>query len=91
MIDDVKTYLKSNPQQVDWQQTQIDNLGYRLVQQNEKKYVGEQVAQWDVELEPRPEHFDRRVTITTPLQQAGLSRHRQDGGREHQSCDHLGR
>ncbi|MCA9026613.1 MAG: alpha-2-macroglobulin [Planctomycetaceae bacterium] len=71
LIDDVKTYLKSNPQQVDWQQTQIDNLGYRLVQQNERKYVGEQVAQWDVELEPRPEHFDRRVTITTPLQQAG--------------------
>ncbi len=71
LIDDVKAYLQGNPQQVDWQQTQIDNLGYRLVQQNEKKYVGERVAQWEVELEPRPEHFDRRVTITTPLQQAG--------------------
>ena len=71
LIDDVKAYLKSNPQQVDWQQTQIDNLGYRLVQQNERKYVGERVAQWDVELDPRPNHFDRRVTISTPLQQAG--------------------
>ncbi len=71
LIDDVKAYLKRNPQQLDWQQLQIDNLGYRLVQENERKYLGEQVAQWDVKLDPRPEHFDRRITVTTPLQQAG--------------------
>ena len=71
LINDVKAYLKGRSGQVDWQQTQIDNLGYRLVTQNERKYVGEQVAVWSVDLEPRPNHFDRRITITTPLQQAG--------------------
>ena len=71
LIDDVKAYLKGRSGQIDWQQTQIDNLGYRLVTQNERKYVGEQVAEWSVDLRPRPNHFDRRVTINTPLQQAG--------------------
>jgi alpha-2-macroglobulin len=71
LLEDVKAYLKSNPRELDWQQLQIDNLGYRLVEENQQKYVGEQVAQWNVDLEPRPEHFDRRITVATPLQQAG--------------------
>jgi len=71
LLTDVQAYLKSNPQQLDWQKVQIDNIGQRLVELNESKYRGEQVAVWDLELEPRPEHFDRRITITTPLQKAG--------------------
>ncbi|MBX3438595.1 MAG: alpha-2-macroglobulin, partial [Planctomycetaceae bacterium] len=71
LIDDLKTYLKSSPAQLDWQQLQIDEIGYRLVERNERKYLGARVAQWDVALDPRPNHFDRRITITTPLQKAG--------------------
>ena len=26
---------------------------------------------WELDLEPRPEHFDSRITVTTPLQKAG--------------------
>ena len=71
LLTDVQQYLKSNPQQLDWQQLQIDNIGQRLVQMDQAKYRGERVAAWDVELDPRPEHFDRRIDITTPLQRAG--------------------
>ncbi len=71
LIADVQKYLESNPEQVDWQKTQIDDIGYRLVEMNESIYVGEKVAAWDLELEPRPHHFDRRITVTTPLQKAG--------------------
>ncbi len=71
LIADVKAYLTSSPNQLDWQQVQIDNLGYRLVEQNQRKYVGEQVANWEVALDPRPQHFDRRITVTTPLQKPG--------------------
>ncbi|MFO1092578.1 MAG: MG2 domain-containing protein [Planctomycetaceae bacterium] len=71
LLTDVQQYLKSSPQQLDWNKIQIDNIGQRLVQQNETKYRGERVAAWDVDLDPRPEHFDRRITITTPLQRAG--------------------
>ena len=39
--------------------------------QNQKQYVGEKVASWRMEIKPRPQHFDKRVTVATPLQKAG--------------------
>ncbi|HEY4761793.1 MAG TPA: MG2 domain-containing protein [Thermoguttaceae bacterium] len=71
LLDDVKDYLKSNPREVNWEKTNISNLGYRLVEKNQKKYVGEQVAQWKMDLKPRENHFDRRITVTTPLSKPG--------------------
>ena len=38
---------------------------------DQKQYLGRSVARWDLDLEPRPAHFDRRITVTTPLQKAG--------------------
>jgi uncharacterized protein YfaS (alpha-2-macroglobulin family) len=71
LLADVKGYLKSNPRQLDSQKLDISNIGYRLVEQKQDQYVGARVAAWDLELEPRPEHFDKRITVTTPLQKAG--------------------
>jgi len=71
LLADVKAYLKSNPQKLDYRQTQIANIGYRLMQGDDKKYVDKTVASWDLDLEPRPAHFDKRITVTTPLQKAG--------------------
>ena len=71
LLGDVKRYLKSNPQQVKWQQTNIGNLGHRLVVENEKQYLGKRVASWELELKPRANHFDKRVTVNTPLQKGG--------------------
>jgi uncharacterized protein YfaS (alpha-2-macroglobulin family) len=71
LLEDVKNYIKSNPRQLDWQKVQIDNIGYRLVQQNERKYLGDKVADWTLALEPRPHHFDRLITVQTPLRKAG--------------------
>lgn len=71
LLSDVKSYLKSNPAEVDWQKAQVDNIGFRIVQQNELKYRGPKVADWSLTLEPRPGHYDRRITVTTPLQKAG--------------------
>jgi hypothetical protein len=71
LLADTKAYLKSNPQPVDYRNIQIGNLGYRLVHEQPGKYVGAEVARWNLPLEPRDEHFDRRITVTTPLQKAG--------------------
>ena len=71
LLEDVKTYIKSRPQRVDYRQINIGNIGRRLVYENQRKYVGERVAAWDLALKPRPAHFDRRVTVKTPLKQAG--------------------
>ena len=43
----------------------------RLVVLNQEQYIGRSVARWDLDVEPRPAHFDRRITVTTPLQKAG--------------------
>jgi len=70
LLNDVKAYLKANPKQLDWRMD-VENLGYRLVNQNQEQYLkGEKIA-WNVKLTPRPKHFDKRVTISTPAVKAG--------------------
>ncbi len=71
LLDDVKAYLKSSAGRLDWNRINISNVGYRLVTKNQSQYVGKQAAAWDLQLKPRPRHFDQRITVTTPLQKAG--------------------
>jgi hypothetical protein len=71
LLDDVKTYLKSKPKQLQWEQMNVSDIGYRLVQEDQKKYIGAEVARWKLDLQPREKHFDKRITVTTPLQKAG--------------------
>ncbi len=71
LLKDVKDYITSGPKQIDWQKVNINDIGSRLVAQNQQQYVGRSVAQWDLDLEPLPGHLDKRITVTTPLQKAG--------------------
>jgi len=71
LLDDVKAYLKSKPKQLQWDEVNVSDIGYRLVQDDQKKYLGPEVARWKLGLEPRDQHFDKRITVTTPLQKAG--------------------
>ena len=71
MLDDVKGYLAANPGQVDWNHINVGDIGYKLVQQNQQQYLGAKVAAWELDLKPRPNHVDDRVTVTTPLKKPG--------------------
>src|SRR4029079_11241602 len=72
LLADLKAYLKSDPaNRLDWNKINVNNIGHRLVTENETKYLGDAAAAWDLALEPRPNHFDRRITVTTPLEKAG--------------------
>ena len=73
VIDDVKKYLKSanQPQQLDWNRINVGTIGFRIVEQNQQEYVGAEAGKWNMELKPRPKHFDSRITVTTPLQKPG--------------------
>ncbi len=71
LLKDTLDYLKKKPSELDWQRVQIDSIAYGILSQNLQKYVGGEVARWELPLDPRPNHFDRRVTIKAPLQQAG--------------------
>ena len=82
LLKDVKDYITSGPKQIDWQKTDINDIGSRLVDQNQQQYLGRSVARWDLDLEPLPGHLDKRITVTTPLQKAGayLLTARMEGG-----------
>ncbi len=71
LLKDVKAYLKSDPGRTDWNKINLNNIGWRMVQEAESKYLGARVARWSLDLEPRKNHFDSRVTVTTPLQKPG--------------------
>ncbi|MEW4455766.1 MG2 domain-containing protein [Bremerella sp. JC817] len=71
LLADVKAYLKSNPKQVEYQKLQFQQVGERILFQGGEGYLKEQVAKWSMELEPRPDHLDRRVDVHAPLNNAG--------------------
>ena len=71
LLKDTWAYLKSNPGRLDWQQLNIANIGYRIVNQNAGEYVGEQVATWTEKLDPADDHWDRRVPIEMPMTKPG--------------------
>ena len=71
LLSDMKTALKDGPRKANWRFNDINNLGYEILNEDNKKYIGNRVANWKLSLSPRDNHFDRRITVTTPLQQAG--------------------
>jgi len=71
LLKQVKDYLKSRPAQLDWQKLNVGDIGYRLVIENQESLLGRSVANWSLDLDPRPNHVDGQVTVTTPLQKAG--------------------
>ncbi|HYO24498.1 MAG TPA: MG2 domain-containing protein [Lacipirellulaceae bacterium] len=86
LLADLKAYLASSPRQLEWNQLNVEQLGHKLVTEGQEKYLGAESARWSLDLEPRAEHFDRRVTVTTPLQKAGayLVTAKMEGGNTHQ-------
>lgn len=71
LLKDVKQYLSSQPRKLEYEQMDIQNLGYRLVQNRQEEYLRKTVARWTETLKPRENHFDERVTIHTPLTKPG--------------------
>ncbi len=70
-LADIKAYLKSSPNQLDWQHMLPDNAGPRIVQQGEGRFLGKQKAAWELALRPRERHFDQRIFVEAPLKTAG--------------------
>lgn len=71
VLSDVKAYLKGNPKEVSYQRIQPGSIGWRLVNENPDRYVGQVAAGWQQELKPEPEHHNTRAEISMPLDQAG--------------------
>lgn len=69
LLDDVKAEIKSK--KLDWESLNLAEIGYRLVIKNQRQYLTGKTASWRLDVEPREKHFDKRVTVATPLQKAG--------------------
>jgi hypothetical protein len=50
LLDDVKAYIKTRPNQLEWETLNIQDIGYRLVHKDQKKYIGAKVAEWKLDL-----------------------------------------
>ena len=71
VLDNVKKYIRSRPNQLDQEQMDIQNIGWRIVEKNQTQYVGKRAAAWEMDVEPRANHFDKRLVIKAPLKQSG--------------------
>ncbi|MBB5037927.1 alpha-2-macroglobulin family protein [Prosthecobacter dejongeii] len=72
LLADTEAYLRSSPKEFEWQRANIQSIGQRLLEEgNGKKYLMGDAVTWEQKLEPRENHWDRRVTVPTPLKEAG--------------------
>ena len=71
LLEDVKAYIRTKPKEMDWEKLDVGNIGWRVVEKNQKKYIGKEVAAWDLALKPRAGHFDRMISVETPLKKPG--------------------
>ena len=71
LLSDTRRYLEARPEHLDHKELQIENVGYRLINDDRQKYLGKTVARWEMELEITEGHFDSYKSVTTPLQKAG--------------------
>ncbi|MEJ2286156.1 MAG: MG2 domain-containing protein, partial [Desulfobacterales bacterium] len=66
LLEDVKAFIRSQPRKLDWQKINLNNIGWRIVHENQTRYVGKQVASWQMALDPDTRHWDRHVTVKFP-------------------------
>lgn len=71
LLDDTEAYLRGEPQERDWQKTNLGAIGRRLLEEGGDKYLAPVSHTWTRDLEPRANHWDRRVEVPTPLKEAG--------------------
>ena len=71
LLADTEAYLRSEPQEQERQKTNVAAVGQRLLEKDGNKYLGKPVAEWSQDLEPRANHWDKRVEVPTPLKDAG--------------------
>ncbi len=71
LLQDVKAHVASGPRRLDWERLNLNDIGRRLVHDNQTEYIGERVAGWTLTLDPDPRHWDRRVSVTLPEEMKG--------------------
>ena len=72
LLNDVKTHIELN-RASDVQYT-VNDLSSLMYHQQSDRYINEKVASWSLDLEPREDHFDKRITVEVPIKATGAYR-----------------
>ena len=72
LLNDVKTHIELN-RASDVQYT-VNDLSSLMYHQQSDRYINEKVASWSMDLEPREDHFDKRITVEVPIKATGAYR-----------------
>ena len=70
-LDDLKSYLKSKPSQLDWNKTNVQNIGMQVLYDSGDKYFMGSKIEWNEKLEPAADHFDKTVKLNAPIKEPG--------------------
>ncbi len=73
LLRDIRALLKANAADPGRNPSALrpELLGRQVVDQNAKRYIAEKTAEWEVKLDPLPDHFSRRTPIELPFDLAG--------------------
>lgn len=71
LLSDLCAQLQEPPQEGLGRSLDVEHLGWKLLNEDQKKYVGGEVASWSVDLETPDDHRDGEASIASPLQDAG--------------------
>ena len=71
LLSDLQQQLSDPKREQNRRRVDVEWIGWRLVTELGKQYLGEQTASWQVDLENPEDHADSETSIATPLQEPG--------------------
>ncbi len=84
LLKDIRALLKKNSEDPFRNPAVVrpEQLGRQVVEKNAVRYIAEKTAEWEVKLDPLPDHYSRRTYIEMPFDLAGcyLVEARMEGG-----------
>jgi len=67
LIRETKSYLKSDPDKLDRDYFDMNGLAGRMMERGDSYLEKRPATKWKTKLEPRPNHWDTKAKLETPL------------------------
>lgn len=71
LLNDIQERIENQPNKINHHEFQVEQLGWRLLQKNQEKYLGDVAAKWTSEIELAKDHADQRTEIEVPIREPG--------------------
>ncbi len=71
LLGDIQNQIEDQSGKIEYYEFQIEQLGWRLLQKNQDKYVEESPVEWTEEVTLAEDHADQRTEIEVPITKPG--------------------